>query len=81
MTILRKNYGKKCGRNTEEVLAWLNTDPGIRMRVISQNTNKSQSIIEKVIKKLIEVNIIERVGSRKSGYWKINHEILKNNEF
>jgi len=84
LTIFRKNYGrnmeeirKKYGRNAEEVLAWLNANPSITMREISENINKSQSTIEKIIKKLREVKIIERVGSTKSGYWKINHEILK----
>ena len=51
------------------------------MREISENTNKSQSTIEKIIKKLREIKIIERIGSTKSGYWEINHEKLKNNEF
>lgn len=88
LAILRKNYGrnteelrKKYGRNTEEVLAWLNANPSITMREISENTNKSQSTIEKIIKKLREIKIIERIGSTKSGYWEINHEKLKNNEF
>ena len=88
LAILRKNYGrnteelrKKYGRNTEEVLAWLNANPSITMREISENINKSQSTIEKIIKKLREIKIIERIGSTKSGYWEINHEKLKNNEF
>ena len=85
---LRNIYGenveeirKKYGRNAEEVLAWLNSNPSVTMQEIARNINKSQSTIEKIIKKLKEINIIERVGSTKSGYWKINHEIIKKNEF
>lgn len=88
LSVLRKNYGnnvgeirKKYGRNAEEILAWLNTNPTITMREISEYINKSQSTIEKIIKRLRDVKIIERVGSTKSGYWKINDEIIKNNEF
>jgi len=88
LNVLRMKYGenveeirKKYGRNTEEVLAWLHTSPSITMREISEDINKSQSTVEKIIKKLREVRIIERIGSTKSGYWKINHEIIKNNEF
>lgn len=29
-------------------------------------------VTHKVIKELIDNNIIERIGSNKSGYWKIN---------
>jgi len=38
----------------------------------AQRIDKSQSTVEKTIKKLREDEILERVGSTKAGYWKIN---------
>jgi ATP-dependent DNA helicase RecG len=65
---LRKNYG----RNTEEIVAWMFLEPEITMEEIAQRIDKSQSTVEKIIKKLREGEILERVGPTKAGYWKIN---------
>ena len=65
---IRKNYG----RNTEEIVAWMFLEPEITMEEIAQRIDKSQSTVEKTIKKLREDEILERVGSTKTGYWKIN---------
>jgi ATP-dependent DNA helicase RecG len=65
---IRKTYG----RNTEEIVAWMLLEPEITMEEIAQRINKSQSTVEKTIKKLREDEILERVGSTKAGYWKIN---------
>lgn len=64
----RKNYG----RNTEEIITWMFLEPEITMEEIAQRIDKSQSTVEKTIKKLREDEILERVGSTKAGYWKIN---------
>jgi len=63
---------KKYGRNTEEIVAWILLEPEITMEEIAQKIGKSQSTVEKTIKKLREAEILERVGSTKAGYWKIN---------
>ncbi len=65
---IRKTYG----RNTEEIVAWMLLEPEITMEEIAQRIDKSQSTVEKTIKKLREDKILERVGSTKAGYWKIN---------
>jgi ATP-dependent DNA helicase RecG len=64
---MRKNYG----RTAEEIIAWINEESGITMEEIANNIGKSQSTIEKHIKKLREAGVIERIGSTKSGDWKI----------
>ena len=64
---IRKNYG----RNAEEIMAWMNAKPQITAAEIASKINKSQSTIEKLIKKLREKKIIERIGSTKGGYWKV----------
>jgi len=65
---LRKNYG----RNTEEIVALIFLEPEITMEEIARRIDKSQSTVEKIIKKIREDEILERVGSTKAGYWKIN---------
>ena len=65
---IRKTYG----RNTEEIMAWMLLESEITMEEVAQRINRSQSTVEKTIKKLREDEILERVGSTKAGYWKIN---------
>ena len=65
---IRKTYG----RNTEEIMAWMLLEPEITMEEVAQRINRSQSTVEKTIKKLREDEILERVESTKAGYWKIN---------
>ena len=65
---IRKTYV----RNTEEIMAWMLLEPEITMEEVAQRINRSQSTVEKTIKKLREDEILERVGSTKAGYWKIN---------
>ncbi len=33
--------------------------------------NKSEKTVQRIISKLIENNMVERVGSNKDGYWKV----------
>ncbi|MDF1573191.1 MAG: hypothetical protein P1P82_16405 [Bacteroidales bacterium] len=79
---VRSKFGEKLGgklvieddygRITEEIVAWMFLEPEITMEEIAQRINKSQSTVEKTKKKLREDEILERVGSTKAGYWKIN---------
>ena len=78
IAVLRKKYGvnaeelrKNYGRTAEEIIAWINEETGITMEEIANNIGKSQSTIEKHIKKLREAGVLERIGSTKSGEWKI----------
>ena len=41
------------------------------MEEIAENIEKSQSTVEKTVKKLREAQILKRIGSTKAGYWKI----------
>jgi ATP-dependent DNA helicase RecG len=65
---LRKNYG----RNAEEILVLIDLQPEINTTEIAKLIEKSQSTVEKIIKKLREAKLIERIGSTKAGSWKIN---------
>jgi len=75
---IRKKYGafaeevrKKYGRSAEEILSEIVDNAEITMEEIAEQIGKSQSTVEKSIKKLRNAGILTRVGSTKSGYWKI----------
>jgi len=63
---------KKYGRNTEEIIAWMLVESEITMEEIARRIDRSQSTVEKTIKKLRGDKILERVGSTKAGYWKVH---------
>ena len=69
---LTEEIWEKCGRITEEIAAWIYLQPNITMKEIAKNISKSQSMVEKTIKKLREVKLLERIGSTKAGHWVIN---------
>ena len=71
---LRKNYG----RTAEEIIAWIYLNSDIKMEDMARNMSKSQSTIEKTIKKLREAGLLERIGSTKAGHWKINLKRSRN---
>jgi ATP-dependent DNA helicase RecG len=62
---------KKYGRNAEEILKIIVKNPESTTQIMAEQINVSISTIEKNIAKLKKAGIIERVGSTKSGYWKI----------
>lgn len=65
---------KKYGRNTEEILKIIVKNPESTTQIMAEQINVSVSTIEKNIAKLKRAGIIERVGSTKSGYWKIRKQ-------
>ncbi|NOY96909.1 MAG: winged helix-turn-helix transcriptional regulator [Chlorobi bacterium] len=78
LKVLRENYGrnaeelrKNYGRNAEGIVAWIYLHPEITMEEIAKAIDKSQSTVEKTIKRLKEANLLERIGSTKAGHWKV----------
>ncbi len=78
LTTLRDKYGintekirDKYGISAEEIMAQIDLDSEITVEEIAKNIGKSQSTVEKTIKKLRDAGVIKRVGSRKTGRWKI----------
>lgn len=65
---------KKYGRNTGEILKIIAINPECTTQIMAEHINVSVSTIEKNIAKLKKEGIIERVGSTKSGYWKIRKQ-------
>lgn len=62
---------KKYGISAEEIIAQIDLDSEITVEKIAKKIDKSESTVEKTIKKLRDAGVIKRVGSRKTGRWKI----------
>jgi ATP-dependent DNA helicase RecG len=62
---------KKYGINAEEIMSQIGLDSEITIEEIEKKIDKSESTVEKTIKKLRDAGVIKRVGSRKTGRWKI----------
>ena len=63
---------EKFTKNEEKLLNELYENPNITQVELSQKLNISKRAIIKIIKKLKENGIIERIGSNRKGFWKIN---------
>ena len=58
--------------NERAVLLLLEEDPGYTMQQLAERLSLSRKSIASRLKKLKEKGAIERVGSDRSGYWKVN---------
>lgn len=65
-------FGIKFGDNDKRLLLLLNSNPTYSSQKIADRLEITKRAVEKIIKRLRESNIIERIGSNKSGYWKVN---------
>lgn len=61
----------KYGISSEEIIAQIDLDSEITIEKIAKKIGKSESTVEKAMKKLKDVGVLKRVGSRKTGRWKI----------
>lgn len=75
---IRKKYGestekvrRKYGENAEVILAIMYVNPNITTGEIARSIDKSQSMVEKTIKKLKEAKMLNRIGSDRAGYWEV----------
>lgn len=65
-------FGIKFGDNDMRVLLLLNSNPAFSSQKIAERLGITQRAVEKIIRRLRENHILERIGSNKTGYWKIN---------
>ena len=49
----------------------IDSKKGIKRSELAQELDKTEMTIHRAIKKLIEFNMIRRVGSNKTGYWEV----------
>lgn len=65
-------FGIKFGDNDMRVLLLLNSNPTFSSQKIADRLEITKRAVEKIIKRMRENCVLERIGSNKSGYWKIN---------
>lgn len=53
------------------VLELINKNPKITLNEIKDNMQIARSHVQRIMKRLADKGIIERVGSKKDGYWNI----------
>lgn len=68
-----KKFGEK-QKSSVKILELIKQNPKITLEEIANVLGISKRAVEKQVKKLREANIIERIGSDRSGWWKINLE-------
>lgn len=64
-------FGIKFGDNDIRVLLLLNSNPTFSSQKIADRLGITKRAVEKIIRRLRENEVVERIGSNKSGYWKI----------
>ncbi|MDR3133915.1 MAG: Fic family protein [Prevotellaceae bacterium] len=58
--------------NSFDVLEWIRIDPHINYDKLVVKTGRSRATIKRMIQRLKQEGYISRIGSDKTGYWKIN---------
>lgn len=67
-----KKVGKKLSKTETVILNLLHEDPAYSYVTLAQKAGISEKTVFIRIKSLKEKGILERVGSGRKGYWKIN---------
>ena len=65
-------YGIKFGKNDKQLLLLLNSNPSVTASEAAERIGMSQRGVEKLMKRLKDIGIVSRQGSRKNGLWIIN---------
>ena len=69
-----EEFGIKFGINEKRLLLMLHDNPSLTATDMADRLGISQRAVEKQIKKLKDMGVISRQGSRKNGLWVINKE-------
>ena len=56
----------------KQILAEISKNPNVTRDILSSITGRTSRHIQRGIDKLKEKGFIERIGSNKTGYWKVN---------
>ena len=58
-------------KTPEKILFLIKKNPKVTIAKLSEQLNLNNRTIERSLKKLQDENLLERVGGRKGGHWKI----------
>ena len=67
-----EKLGIKLGINQVEILEQMKRNPNITITELSTILKITETAVENNLNKLKKLNIVERIGARKNGSWKIN---------
>ena len=77
-TIKNKNFNQDCTKNnsdskvlSEAIKENLKADPFVTTDELAEILQLSRRTVSSELKRLSEIKAIERLGSRKTGYWKV----------
>jgi len=65
---------KTPGKTPDAILFLLDENPFLSIPEIAERINKSESAVERAIRKLREEGRLKRIGPAKGGYWEIIKE-------
>ncbi|MDR3243631.1 MAG: putative DNA binding domain-containing protein [Elusimicrobiota bacterium] len=68
------NGGVNLSKNARDILDLISNDSRITLIEIAESIVKSENTVLREINKLKQMDIIERIGSHKTGYWKIKKQ-------
>lgn len=71
LNLSEKNVGVALTERQKKILKYVEKDNMISAKDISKLLQVTDRTIERDIQKLMKMEILERVGSGRSGYWKI----------
>lgn len=69
---VRNKIGSSKTSNRDKIIKEIRNNPNVTNKQLSIIIGITETAIENNIRKLRENKIIERIGSKKTGYWKIN---------
>jgi ATP-dependent DNA helicase RecG len=68
----KRGNDKKPMASEELILKAVSKNPTINIQTLSKQTGLGKTAVDNNIKKLKEKGLLERVGSKKTGQWKVN---------
>lgn len=68
---LNRALNRALNENEEKILELIQKNPYITQVEIKEQLQIARSHVQKIMKSLVEREIIARVGAKKTGYWEI----------
>ena len=69
---MNKKVYQKLNKSQDIIVTAIRNNPNITINQLMIESNLSEQGVKKNLKLLKERNIINRIGAKKGGYWKVN---------
>ena len=76
MVEFKARIEKTLGKTLDAILLLLDENPSLSIPEIAEKINKSESAVERAIRKLREEGRLKRIGPAKGGHWEIIKDVL-----